>query len=227
MGFDRKALKEQAKPLFQANYWPAVVAALALAVATGKLFTNNSVTYQITPDTPEEIQQLIARAAAMAGMIGLLLKIFVLNPLEYGGKKFFLKNMEDRTQATMSTLGSGFESANYMPTVSVLLYRNVIIFLYALLLIIPGIIKSYQYYFVPQILADNPGISPKDACDRSKLLTDGHKMDLFVLDLSFILWEIGSSLTAGLLGIFYSNPYIYQTQALAYRALLGEERVNY
>lgn len=87
--------------------------------------------------------------------------------------------------------------------------------LWGILLIIPGIMKSYAYSFVPYILAEDKEISISDAIAVSQDLTEGYKWELFVLDLSFILWDILAAFTFGL-AAFYSEPYKKATWAQYY-----------
>ncbi|MDE7016815.1 MAG: DUF975 family protein, partial [Lachnospiraceae bacterium] len=97
--------------------------------------------------------------------------------------------------------------------------RYLHIFLWALLFLIPCIYKKYQYYMVDFILAENPDMDTKEVLEWSKRMMDGHKWDAFVLDLSFILWHMLSTLTCGILEIFYVKPYIYLSRASLYRTL--------
>ena len=83
-------------------------------------------------------------------------------------------------------------------------------FLWTLLLIVPGIIKSFSYSQAFFILAENPNMTAKEAIDESKLIMDGHKMDLFVLYLSFIGWFLLGYITLGL-GFIYVAPYMTLT----------------
>lgn len=80
-------------------------------------------------------------------------------------------------------------------------------FLWSLLFVIPGWIKKYSYAMAPYIVAENPDISADDAITRSREIMDGHKWELFVLDLSFIGWHLLGPLTFGLIYI-YVSPYI-------------------
>ena len=75
------------------------------------------------------------------------------------------------------------------------------------LTIIGGIIKYYSYFMVPYIVAENPNIKPLDAINLSRKMMKGHKWECFVLDLSFIGWDILGFLTIGLLSLFFVNPY--------------------
>lgn len=91
--------------------------------------------------------------------------------------------------------------------------------LWTFLLVVPGIIKAYTYRMVPFIVAERPDIDYKEALDLSKKMMDGEKMNTFVLDLSFIGWGLLTALTAGILGVFYTTPYIQQTNAELYVTL--------
>lgn len=89
-------------------------------------------------------------------------------------------------------------------------------FLWSLLLIVPGIIKAYSYSMTLYILNDNPNMTAQEAIKASIEMMRGHKWDLFVLQLSFILWMLLSGLTAGILYIVYVGPYISGTTAIFY-----------
>lgn len=91
-------------------------------------------------------------------------------------------------------------------------------FLWSLLLIIPGIIKSLSYSMSTYILAENKGKSALACINESKAMTDGYKMDLFVLGLSFIGWVFLCCITFGIAGIWVI-PYAQATYANAYVAL--------
>ena len=72
---------------------------------------------------------------------------------------------------------------------------------------------------IPYILAENPKVQRKQAFKLSKRMMKGNKWNTFVLDLSFILWEIASLCTFGLLNILYVNPYNSATLAELYITL--------
>lgn len=91
--------------------------------------------------------------------------------------------------------------------------------LWSLLLVIPGIIKQFEYLMVSYILADNPDMPAMDALRKSKQMMKGHKWNAFVLSLSFLGWGILSLLTGGILDIFYVRPYMEATYAELYLAL--------
>ena len=96
------------------------------------------------------------------------------------------------------------------------LVHRCFLLLWTLLLIVPGIVKSYEYRMVPYILAEQPDISSSDAFAISKEMMQGQKFEAFILDLSFIGWWLGSAITCGLLGIFWTAPYQAATNAELY-----------
>ncbi|MDR3209188.1 MAG: DUF975 family protein [Oscillospiraceae bacterium] len=98
------------------------------------------------------------------------------------------------------------------------IFIEVFTFLWSLLLFVPGIIKGISYSFAPYILAEHPELSAMEALNASKELTQGHKMDIFVLGLSFILWGLLVSVTFGL-AIIYVGPYVQATMTNCYYKL--------
>ncbi|MDF3003788.1 MAG: hypothetical protein K0S22_260 [Oscillospiraceae bacterium] len=94
-------------------------------------------------------------------------------------------------------------------------------FAWSLLLVIPGIVKGYSYLMAPYILADNPGMTAREALSESKRMTNGHKFDLFVLGLSFIGWFLLIPITLGLIMIWLV-PYTNATLANYYLAMKDE-----
>ena len=72
---------------------------------------------------------------------------------------------------------------------------------------------------IPYILAENPKIQRKKAFKLSKKMMKGNKWKTFILDLSFLGWELLSIFTFGLLNIFYINPYKVATTVELYEIL--------
>lgn len=146
-----------------------------------------------------------------------LLGIFVFGVLGIGGRKFFMNNRFGNGR--FEDLFVGFKGENYLSNVWTMFAVGLQVFLWSLLLVIPGIIKAYEYAMVPYIAADNPGMKKKEVFARSKELMQGHKWDLFVFDLSFLGWDILSLLTANVLGFLYVFPYKKAATAEVYYAL--------
>lgn len=92
-------------------------------------------------------------------------------------------------------------------------------FLWSLLFVVPGIIKSFAYSMTPYLLAEYPNIPPTEVIKVSMKITDGRKWDIFVVYLSFIGWGLLAIVTFGLSQLFYSGPYMEATFAGVYDVL--------
>lgn len=92
------------------------------------------------------------------------------------------------------------------------------------LTIVGGVIKRYSYYMVPYIMAENPEAGAKEAITLSRRMMRGHKWECFVSELSFLLWDILSLLTFGILRFVYVEPYRCCYFAEYYAALREEIR---
>ena len=140
--------------------------------------------------------------------------------LQLGYADFLLKQHDGREFSfgdlfsQFDRFGTGF-AQNFL--------RGLYVTLWSLLLIIPGIIKGLSYSMTPFILAENPNMSASEAIDASKNLMDGHKMDLFILDLTFIGWDLLASLTLNL-GNIALNPYKNAAHAAFYRQIQAQQQ---
>lgn len=146
--------------------------------------------------------------------------LFVLLPLAVGysnSMRVLLETGDNRLANNSFSLAFG----NWLHVVWGMILSTIYIFLWTLLLIIPGIIKSYSYALTPYILVEHPEMSANEAIEESMRLMDGHKFDLFYLQLSFIGWAILSILSLGL-GVFWLIPYQMTAQAAFYRDIKNE-----
>ena len=143
-----------------------------------------------------------------------LLTILILGPLGigfYNAFKVLLRKQSDDVTNNMFNIGFG----NYKRNLLGILLMYIYIILWTLLLIIPGIIKSFSYAMLPYILHDNPELSVKDALRKSEIMMKGHKFDLFCLVLSFLGWIILAIFTFGI-GYLWLIPYMYCSMAAFY-----------
>lgn len=152
----------------------------------------------------------------IAVAIGLSVRIFLGYPLEVGARRYFVRAA--KREVNLGNLGYSFNSDRYLSIVGAMLYRAVLIFLWFLLLIIPGIVKAYAYSMVPYILSNNPNIGYKRALQLCKQMTNSEKFDIFVLDLSFIGWFFLGVFTFGI-GLLFVLPYYNATKAELYIVL--------
>ena len=124
-------------------------------------------------------------------------------------------------KATFESFFTGFtEHVGTKLWSMVLVYSYTV--LWVLLFIIPGIVKSYSYAMTPYILLDNPELGAKEAITESRKMMKGHKMELLLLDLSFIGWIFLSMFTCGTL-LLYVIPYKQASRAEFYRTLKGDD----
>ncbi len=146
----------------------------------------------------------------------ILLDVFICNPIEVGCKRFYVRNLNESAQ--VGNVGFAFDN-HYKNITKTMFFRDLYTILWTMLFIIPGIVKSYEYQMIPYLLAENPQMSREQAFAESKRMMSGQKWRAFVLDLSFIGWNILSAITLGILGIFYVQPYMDATHAALYEAL--------
>ena len=149
-----------------------------------------------------------------AGLLSLLLL-----PMQYSYQVSFLDDKRDACGFNVETLFSGYK--DFGRVFGTLLLQNIYIFLWALLFIVPGIIKSISYSQTSFVLKDNPTLDLNAAIERSMAMMEGHKMEYFLLQLSFIGWFLLSILTCGIL-MLWVNPYQYATNAHYYEYVKGE-----
>lgn len=181
----RLEIKAEAKGILSSNYWPAVCAALIVTAVTSAI------------------------SAPSRG----ILTIF-LSPLYAGLTIFYLNMAEGRAPIFTSIFTEGFDGKYYLRRVGGYAWMMLFITLWSLLLVIPGIVKSFSYSLTPYILAKYPEVPAQEALNHSKRLMNGRKYELFVLELSFIGWGILSTVTFGIVGIFYVMPYVLITNTL-------------
>ena len=133
-------------------------------------------------------------------------------PLQWGYTVFFL-NLIRQEDIRYERLFEGYK--DFIRTFLMEFLFTIAILIGFLLFIIPGIILSVGLCMAPFILKDDKDISAMDALMKSWQLTQGHKMKLFWLGLSFIGWIILSFFTLGI-GFFLLVPYIEATFAHYY-----------
>ena len=217
--WNRSELKEKAKGKLKGFYWQAFLVSLILVITGGshnRLDLGGSGSSTGTTNGGGEFALEIALIAVVGVLVFLALRIFLGYILEVGGRKYFIELRKGNSE--ISYLLKYFDKKHYQNIIITLLYRGIYIFLWSLLLIIPGIIKMYQYRFVPYILAENPDLKDNRALELSKEMTDGEKMDIFVLDLSFLGWFFLGALFFGI-GVLFVQPYYDAVNAELYEKL--------
>ncbi len=221
MMWNRAELKMRGNMAFKKNYVSAVVVALLMGIfgtvsgeSSARRVSENSDIYSGNLFNVGMITGLLAGIATVVILIVLVAKVFVGNLLKMGGYRFFILNQT--AQPGIGTLLDGFRSGHYVNIVLTMFLRDLFTALWSLLLVVPGIVKHYEYLMVPYIIAENPEMDYKEAFQISKQMMDGEKMEAFIMDLSFLGWYLLSAVTCGLLAIFYVNPYVQASFAEMY-----------
>lgn len=220
MLWTREGLKANAKEILRASYWTAFTAALVMGVATGAA---GGVRINFNMDWEDMLYgNFRAMIPALVGgfsvsfLLSMAFSAFLLQPLEVGCRRFYLEGTQLRFN--LGELGYSFSAGRYKGIVLCMFVRGLLISLASLLLVVPGIILGYAYAMVPYILAENPYIPYDRALQLSRGMTSGHKLDMWILDLSFIGWLLLGSLACGV-GVLFVQPYVYATHAQLYLAL--------
>lgn len=221
MMWNRAELKMRGNMAFKKNYVSAVVVALLMGIfgtvsgeSSARRVSENSDIYSGNLFNVGMITGLLAGIATVVILIVLVAKVFVGNLLKMGGYRFFILNQT--AQPGIGTLLDGFRSGHYVNIVLTMFLRDLFTALWSLLLVVPGIVKHYEYLMVPYIIAENPAMDYKEAFQISKQMMDGEKMEAFIMDLSFLGWYLLSAVTCGLLAFFYVNPYVQASFAEMY-----------
>ena len=221
MMWNRAELKMRGNMAFKKNYVSAVVVALLMGIfgtvsgeSSARRVSENSDIYSGNLFNVGMITGLLAGIATVVILIVLVTKVFVGNLLKMGGYRFFILNQT--AQPGIGTLLDGFRSGHYVNIVLTMFLRDLFTTLWSLLLVVPGIVKHYEYLMVPYIIAENPAMDYKEAFQISKQMMDGEKTEAFIMDLLFLGWYLLSAVTCGLLAIFYVNPYVQASFAEMY-----------
>ena len=152
---------------------------------------------------------------------GVSLMLAVVKSALMAGFTLFLLNTVRAAGACWATLLDGFAVLGRV--VMLYVWITLFVFLWSLLLVVPGIIAGYRYSQAIYILLDKPDKSPLQCIRESGTMMKGHKGELFLLDLSFIGWYIlGSFPVFGFIARAWSAPYIATVKTLFYERLLGK-----
>ena len=169
-------------------------------------------------------QNLLGIAYVLIAIIAILYIILLAEPLLVAERRYFIIASE-KENTKMGVMKEIFKRKNWSNVAVIMFFKSFYNFLWYLT-IIGGIIKTYEYRMIPYLLAENPDMNKKEAFARSKQMMKGNKWKTFILDLSFILWEILSTVTFGLLDILYVNPYKIATSVELYKSLKENNNVE-
>ena len=251
MYFDRGALKRRAKHLVTQGNPPAYMVTLIFLLATTALATvvglflpnpvdqvdalylnwfntimenGGEISQGSMNALTQQIMALFQGPMATAALLVALILGFYSMVVSFGYSSYALRVMRGMEGGGYQAPFSQFHMAGKVILVAVL--RMVFVYLWTLLFIVPGIIALYRYRMAEYALLDDPEISCLEAIRRSKRMMQGHKMELFVLDLSFLGWSILCWLTLGILNIWIA-PYKEQANVGYFQEIKKVKGIGY
>lgn len=160
---------------------------------------------------------VVSLISGAAGSFTMGLLSLLTLPMSYALSVAFLNVSRTQCNPQLECMFTVYRD-NFLKAFLVPLLQGLFVFLWSLLFVIPGVIMAYAYSMAIYVANDNPDMQAMDAIRKSRELMDGHKWDLFVLDLSFIGWIFLCLLTCGI-GFFFLAPYIEMAHVEFYREL--------
>lgn len=189
---------------------------LDAAVVNLELYSQNFTLFSVGQQPQLDVVWTVVMAhLAKAAFVLALVQIVLGSIVAVGYAKFNL-DLVDKEELSIKTLFDYFPQWKTMLIAGLL--QALYIFLWSLLLVIPGVIATYRYAMTSFILAEDPEMGAGEAIDRSKEMMDGHKWDLFCLHFSFLGWALLCAFTAGI-GYLWLTPYVQAATAAFYRDL--------
>ena len=202
---DRATLKSNAKNSLKGKYGDAIVLMIIyglIAGAVGGIFGGILGAANLDKDTVKALGEVLSAVISC---------LFI-----FGIHSYFLKISRNESVEWKEL----FSKTNlFVPALLITIVVAIFVTLWSLLLIIPGIIAAISYSQVYFVKLDNPDMEVMDVLKKSKELMNGHKMDYFVLLLSFIGWLILGVFTLGILYLWLM-PYMSVTEANFYNELV-------
>lgn len=219
-------LRAVARQNLEGTWGISVGVALVASLLGGSMAgAGSNVNFNFNEDTvrnlPPVFWTVLLPLVSVAGLLSLA-ALILGGTVELGYAKFLLKQ-HDRKELQFSDLFSQFE--RFGTGFAQKFLRILFIMLWTLLLIIPGIVKGLSYAMTPFILEEHPEMTASQAIKASMQLMDGHKMDLFILGLSFIGWSLLACLTMGI-GFLFLNPYMNAAYAAFYRDISRKQEAG-
>lgn len=152
---------------------------------------------------------------------GFIVGILAALPLTMGLYAMYL-NMYKDNEWSVGDIFSSFRNGMdyYLNSFLLLFVNSIFIFLWSLLFVIPGIIKTFSYSMSPYILIDNPVMTAGEARRKSIEIMKGNKWKLFCLQFSFIGWILLSILTFGIL-FLWVIPAMEMSKIAFYKEISG------
>lgn len=195
---DRIKIKDRAKAVFSQDYWRLVG-----IVLLGMLLIFGAAMFSTRIDHDSQA----VRMSASWSLISIAYTIFVGNVISVGLAKICLAAYRGQSYE-LNDLFYFFKGESYLKVVGAMALTSLLVAVGCILFIIPGIIIACGLSRVPFLLADGCPVGGMDLLKKSWDIMKGHRNDYFVFILSFIGWIVLTVITAGIVGVFYADPYM-------------------
>ena len=208
-------IRQESLSIMKGNWTSGVVVVLLLCVAA----TLCSIPASLIGLSGSEASSSISE------ILNLLVAIFIFYPLAMSMVIMFLSFVKSGEKLSAKGLTLGFKSPLYGKSIVLYLLIAIYTFLWSLLLIVPGIIKSLSYALAPYILAENPELKANEAIEKSMAMMNGHKMQLFLMWLGYVGFALLSALALGI-PLLWLYPYYQVVMVKFYEEVKSETTVE-
>ncbi|MBR5521268.1 MAG: DUF975 family protein [Oscillospiraceae bacterium] len=207
--------KKTALDALKGNWPKAIIVSLIASIVSGVGYDRFDITvkqnYQISSEQflayfrNSGILPVLSYVVAIFTGFALIISLayFILSGSFRMGYCTFNLNLIDNNNPQVEDLFS--QIRRIIDGICLQLLTGLYTFLWALLFVIPGIVKSFAYSMAPYIMAENPGMTASQAITMSKELMNGKKMDLFVLKLSFLGWGLLAGIPSAIVTSIITN----------------------
>jgi uncharacterized membrane protein len=150
-------------------------------------------------------------------------------PMQLSIARIYLDMTEGKTPKVSDIFWGYSSGQKIFASIKLYFLLFIHVFLWMLLLIVPGILRAIDYSQSFFILADNTEKRASDCIRESIEITRGHRADLFIMNLSFFLWMLLAYIPViGWIAVtFYVTPYMQSSLANSYRFLKDEANPGY
>lgn len=217
---DSSTLRRRGLSALQGNWQTALMVTFVaglLGIVQSTIQLRLDATSILSRPLSDNFGHLASSIAPYSGVLALLAILqFLLSPALNIGMNTYYVMLHKSEQPPFSLLFSRLNI--WLRCLGLFLLMGIFIFLWSLLLVVPGIIAAYRYSMAPYLMAENPDIGALEAIRRSKEMMNGHKARLFFLQLSFIGWMLlsafGVTLLYSMLGVIGTALGMFASLAL-------------
>ena len=215
-----KEIKSRAREALKGKWGVAIIASIiatAFGSAGSSITSSSSEEADFSMLSQLSTEEIITTVAVLGGIVilGLVVSVIISSLVSIGYAQFNI-DLVDGDDPKIATLFSKGKQVGTAILANILVFLRVLLGM--LLFVVPGIIAAFKYSMVNYVIAENPGISAKEALEKSKEIMKGNKLRLFFFGFSFLGWCLLAVLTLGIAGIWVI-PYINASCAAFYREI--------